>query len=62
MFSEALNLPIIASGGAGKLKDILDVLTKGKANAALLASLIHYGKYTIKDIKRYLRKNGVVVR
>jgi cyclase len=62
MFSEALNLPIIASGGAGKLKDILDVLTKGKANAALVASLIHYGKYTIKDIKRYLRKNGVVVR
>ena len=61
-FSEELNIPIIASGGAGSLEDIRDVLTIGKADAALAASIFHYKKYTINDVKEYLRKNGVGVR
>ncbi|MEE9323047.1 MAG: imidazole glycerol phosphate synthase subunit HisF [Candidatus Aenigmarchaeota archaeon] len=62
IFSENLRIPVIASGGAGSLKDILDVLTKGKTDAALLASVLHFGKFTIGDVKEYLKKNGVVVR
>ena len=62
MFSENLNIPIIASGGAGSPEDILKVLTEGKADAALAASIFHYKKYTIKEIKSYLEKNGVEVR
>lgn len=61
-FSEELNIPIIASGGAGSLEDIKDVLTKGKADAALAASIFHYKKYTINDVKKYLKKNNVEVR
>lgn len=62
IFSEALNIPIIASGGAGKLEHIKEVLTKGKADAALAASIFHYKKYTINDVKKYLRKNKIEVR
>ncbi|NOX71684.1 MAG: imidazole glycerol phosphate synthase subunit HisF [Candidatus Micrarchaeota archaeon] len=62
MFSESLNVPIIASGGAGSPEDILKVLTEGKADAALAASIFHYGEYTIGEAKEYLKKNGVVVR
>jgi imidazole glycerol-phosphate synthase subunit HisF len=62
MFSENLGVPIIASGGAGSPKDILEVLTIGKADAALAASIFHYRKYTINDVKEYLKENGVVVR
>lgn len=61
-FSEELNIPIIASGGAGNLEDIKNVLTKGKADAALAASIFHYNNYSIKDVKDYLRKNKVEVR
>ncbi len=61
-FSEELNIPIIASGGAGSLEHIRDVLTKGKADAALAASIFHYKNYSIKDVKRYLRKNKIEVR
>lgn len=61
-FSEELNIPIIASGGAGKLEHIKEVLTKGKADAALAASIFHYKKYTIIDVKKYLKKNGIEVR
>lgn len=61
-FSEELNIPIIASGGAGSLEDIKDVLTKGKADAALAASIFHYRKYSIKDVKEYLKKNNIEVR
>ncbi len=61
-FSEELNIPIIASGGAGSLKDIKDVLTKGKADAALAASIFHYKKYSINDVKKYLKRNGIEVR
>jgi len=60
--SESVNIPIIASGGAGSLKDILDVLTKGNADAALVASLFHFKAYTIKDVKDFLKKNEVEVR
>ncbi|MDD9953236.1 MAG: imidazole glycerol phosphate synthase subunit HisF [Candidatus Woesearchaeota archaeon] len=62
LFSEALTIPVIASGGAGSPEDILAVLTEGKADAALAASIFHYGKYTIADVKAYLRKNDVEVR
>ena len=61
-FSEELNIPIIASGGAGKLEHIKEVLTKGKADAALAASIFHYKNYSIDDVKNYLKKNNVEVR
>jgi len=59
---ESVNIPVIASGGAGSLEDILEVLTKGKADAALIASLFHFGDFTVKDVKNYLKKKGVVIR
>ena len=60
--SEAVNVPVIASGGAGELKHFLQVLVDGKADAVLAASVFHYGKYTIREVKEYLKKNGVEVR
>jgi cyclase len=60
--SDAVSIPIIASGGAGTPDDILDVLTDGNADAALMASILHYGTYEVRDIKEYLSENGVVVR
>ncbi len=60
--SEATNLPVIASGGAGNLKHIYDVLTAGKADAALAASIFHRSQYSVRDVKEYLGKNGVPVR
>ncbi|MBN2374872.1 MAG: imidazole glycerol phosphate synthase subunit HisF [Sedimentisphaerales bacterium] len=60
--SEEVNIPVVASGGAGTLEDMYDVLTKGKADAALAASVFHFGKYTIEQAKRYLRDKGVNVR
>jgi len=60
--SEKANIPVIASGGAGNLKSILEVFKNGKADAALAASIFHYKRYTIKDVKEFLRKNGVEVR
>ena len=54
MISEAVSIPVIASGGAGRLVHLAEVLTEGKADAALIASMIHYGTYTIKAIKEYL--------
>lgn len=60
--AEAVRIPVIASGGAGKLEDICDVLTAGKADAALAASIFHFGTYTVADVKRYLRKQGIEVR
>src|SRR3989338_3786371 len=61
-FSEELNIPIIASRGAGKLEHIRDVLTKGKADAALAASIFHYKNYSIGDVKKYIKKNNIEVR
>jgi imidazole glycerol-phosphate synthase subunit HisF len=60
--SEAVKIPVVASGGAGSPKHMLDVLTTGKADAALAASIFHFGTYTIKQVKTFLSDNGVPVR
>lgn len=60
--SESLNIPIIASGGAGNLQHFSDVFKDGKADAALAASVFHFGEIAIKDLKHYLRNEGVNVR
>ena len=60
--SEAVNVPIIASGGAGTLEHLAEGLTEGKADAVLAASIFHYGEYSIKEAKEYLRKRDIVVR
>ncbi len=62
LISENVNIPVIASGGAGNIDHIYDVLTKGKADAALVASIVHDGTYTIKQIKEALHAQGVKVR
>lgn len=62
LISSNVNIPVIASGGAGTLTDIYDVLTVGKADAALVASIVHYGKTTIPEIKDYLSSRNVKVR
>ena len=62
LISENVNIPVIASGGAGNIDHIYDVLTKGKADAALVASIVHHGTYTIKQIKEALHAQGVKVR
>jgi cyclase len=59
---ENVNIPVIASGGAGNMDHIHDVLTEGKADAALVASIVHYGTHTIKQIKEELHSRGVKVR
>ena len=60
--AEAVNIPVIASGGAGNLEHFYDALTDGKADAALEASLFHYKELEIKEVKEYLRGRGVSVR
>ena len=60
--TEEVNIPVIASGGAGKKEDFLEVLTEGKADAALAASVFHYGKISIKELKEYLYHNHVSMR
>ncbi len=60
--SERVNVPIIASGGAGKPEHFLEVFTEGKADAALAASVFHYNKYPVPVVKEFLRKEGVIVR
>ena len=60
--AEEVPVPVIASGGAGKLEDFYRVLTEGKADAALAASVFHYGTFRIKEVKDYLSRRGVVVR
>lgn len=60
--SRETNIPIIASGGAGKLEHIYEALTKGEADAALAASIFHYKEYTVGNIKDYLKEKGVAVR
>ncbi len=60
--SEAVNVPVIASGGAGELEHFYDVLTAGKADAVLAASVFHYGKFTVRQVKEYLKRRGVEVR
>ena len=60
--SEEVNIPIIASGGAGNIKHFEDTLKEGKADAALAASVFHFKEITIKDLKKELRENGIPVR
>ncbi len=59
---DATGLPVIASGGAGNLEHIRDALTVGKADAALAASIFHFGTYTVEQVKRYLREQNIPVR
>ena len=61
-FSDALSIPIIASGGVGNLEHIYEGLTAGGAQAALAASIFHYGEYTVMECKDYLEGKGVTVR
>lgn len=58
----SLSIPVIASGGAGSVDDIADVLSKGCADAALAASIFHYGEITVDELKRRLRQRGIKVR
>ncbi len=60
--SEAVKVPVIASGGAGKLEHFYDVLTLGKADAVLAASVFHFGQFTVGQVKEYLKSRGVEVR
>lgn len=60
--AEVVSIPVIASGGAGTLEHIYLALTEGKAEAALIASVMHYGDFTMTQIKDYLRERGVLVR
>ena len=60
--SEAVGVPVIASGGAGKLEHLSQVLTEGKADAVLAASIFHFGTYTIPQAKQFLRSRGIPVR
>jgi len=60
--SDAVKIPVIASGGAGTLEHFYEALTTGGASAVLAASLFHFGQYRIADVKNYLRGRGVVIR
>ena len=60
--AEAVTIPVVASGGAGKPEHLYEALTAGKASAALAASIFHYGTYTIEATKQYLAERGVPVR
>lgn len=60
--SSALPIPVIASGGAGKLEHLAQAFTQGKADAVLAASIFHYGEFTIPRAKRYLKRRGIPVR
>ncbi|MDG2006103.1 MAG: imidazole glycerol phosphate synthase subunit HisF [Thermodesulfobacteriota bacteirum] len=62
ILSETINIPIIASGGAGTLEHIAEAFTIGKADAALCASILHFGEYKINDAKNYLSDKGILVR
>jgi cyclase len=62
MISTSVRIPVIASGGAGQPEHLQEVLTRGHADAALIASMVHYGTYSIRQIKEFLQENGVLVR
>lgn len=62
LISEAVNIPVIASGGAGDRSHFLQALTDANADAALAASLFHYNELQVRDLKAYLHQNGVAVR
>jgi imidazole glycerol-phosphate synthase subunit HisF len=60
--SEAVSIPVIASGGAGTLNHMAEVLTTGKADAVLAASIFHFRDYQVADVKKFLKKKGIAVR
>jgi cyclase len=60
--AESVSIPVVASGGAGKPEHLYDVLTEGKADAALVASMVHYGHTTVGELKQHLHDRGVKVR
>jgi len=60
--STAVNIPVIASGGAGGFDDFVDVFTTGRADAALAASIFHYAEHSVSELKAHLRKRGIPVR
>jgi len=62
MIADSVGIPVIASGGAGKPEHLYDVLTEGHADAALVASIVHYGEYTCRTLKEYLHNRGIKVR
>jgi cyclase len=62
MIARAVRIPVIASGGAGEPEHLYQVLTEGGADAALVASMVHYGDYTVGELKRYLHDRGLKIR
>lgn len=62
MIAEAVSIPVIASGGAGRPEHLLEVLTEGRADAALIASMVHFGDYTVSGLKKWLGSKGVKMR
>ena len=62
MIADAVTIPVIASGGAGKPEHLFQVLTEGRADAALVASMVHYGHYTVGQLKQYLHERGLKIR
>ncbi|MFA5309757.1 MAG: imidazole glycerol phosphate synthase subunit HisF [Dehalococcoidales bacterium] len=62
LIADAVSIPVIASGGAGKPEHLYDVLTEGHADAALVASITHYGEYTCRQLKEYLHGRGIKMR
>ena len=62
MVSENVSIPVIASGGAGKMEHFYDAFVEGKADAALAASLFHFKELEIKEVKEYLKNRGISVR
>jgi cyclase len=60
--SEAVGVPVVASGGAGSLEHMAEVLIDGKADAVLAASIFHFAEYTVGDVKRYLAQRNIPVR
>jgi cyclase len=62
LISESVSIPVIASGGAGTPRHLFEAFTAGAADAAIVASIVHYGEHPVPDLKRYLRGRGVEVR
>jgi cyclase len=60
--SDIVHIPVIASGGAGKLEHLKDVIEQANADAVLVASIFHYGEYTVGDVKEYLQHENIPVR
>ena len=62
LISEKLSIPIIISGGCGKLEHFVEAVLQGKADAILAASVFHYGTFSVKEVKQFLQKNAIDVR